>query len=387
MVSRFVAGWCVAGTAVASCAPISPRSFRRCSKLPQQVVFSELPEGAAIPLSTEDEGGFQLRVIDATPAQTLPQNEIYGLEKTTEPGAESDTGTDATTVAKVGREKKKALDAGPTDGVSHSIATGGDVLLEVALSEQAEDRKRRKNRGVSLKGGARTPGGFVIFCPYGCQIEVRDQHRGMSGQCPKCRAPFIVPVDPPDYGHRERSAEEAVIASATSPTGEWAPWFSDVHLHDLNPEKLKLKAGSLAKEFAEMDLAFGTQGLLLLQLAKKSSGLFGGGADKNKAELRARLQAYFKEGKPIAESPAAESRLYSPSELSQLKVVQPTASPSDSMFAGIAVFGDYQIAVQFPFSEGAEPSVSVVRPDRLSPVCNRTHGDCPWGEVDRSRSP
>ncbi|MEZ6056419.1 MAG: hypothetical protein R3C01_06915 [Planctomycetaceae bacterium] len=340
--------------------------FQKMQQAPQQVIFSELSQTEALPLGTEEDGGFQLRVVEATPARTLPQSEVYGLtssEDADDDDGDAEASADApgTAEAKGGSAPSETKKKGnpPPDtavgGVAHSVATGGDVLLEVALSEQAEDRKRRKKRGVSMKGGARTPGGFVIFCPYGCQIEVRDQHRGMTGQCPKCRAPFIVPTNPPDYGHKERQVEEAAVAASTSPTGEWTPWLIDVHVHDVNPEKLKLKAGSLVKEFAEMDLAFGPQGLLLMTLAKKSGGLFGGGGDKNRPETRALVQAHFKDGKGVSESPAAESRQYSIAELSQLRVVQPTATPGDSMFAGIPVFGEYQIAVQMPFSEGQHP--------------------------------
>ncbi|MFO1096305.1 MAG: hypothetical protein U0992_23825, partial [Planctomycetaceae bacterium] len=60
---------------------------------------------------------------------------------------------------------------------SHSIATAGDVLFAAAMQEQAENRERRRKR-LPMIGGAKTPGGFIIFCPYGCRVEVKEQHRG-----------------------------------------------------------------------------------------------------------------------------------------------------------------------------------------------------------------
>ncbi len=61
--------------------------------------------------------------------------------------------------------------------------------------------------------------------------------------------------------------------------------MKDLHLHTVSPDKLKLKADSLLKEFTEYDVAFSADGLLLVNVAKKSGGLFGGG-DKKKQEAR-----------------------------------------------------------------------------------------------------
>ncbi len=316
---------------------------------PPQVIFSELPEGEAQALGDVDDEGddFELNLgsptyaLASSPGSPPPEGAAAATGQTAPPPAAAPRGPQA-----------------PDDGVSHSVATAGDVLLQVALSEQQEQRRRRKERGVSLRGGARTPGGFVIYCPYGCKIEVKDQHRGMTGVCPRCRAPFIVPIDPPDYEYRQRAARAAEEQAAASPTGQWTPWLCDVHLHQVAPEKLKLKPGSLQKDFVEVDVAFSAQGLLVVNLAaKKSGGLFGGGAgtDKKKPEARAAVQQHLREGKPLPETPASDVRLFAPQEFPHIRVVQPTATPLDSMFAGIPVFGERVIAVQLPLSEGRPP--------------------------------
>lgn len=317
---------------------------------PPGVILSEVPAGEMHSMGdVDDDGGFALKIIAAKAAG----EEDAGGHALQQPAA-----SESAEAAPAAAEAAPARTAPADDGVSHSVATAGDVLLQAALSEQADERKRRKDRGVSLRGGARTPGGFVIYCPYGCRIEVKDQHRGMTGTCPKCRAPFVVPIDPPDYGYRERAAEQAAIEASASPTGGWTPWLVDLHLHQVAPEKLKLKAGSLQKEFFEVDAGFSPEGLLLVSLApKKQAPAFGGGSgtDKKKPDARAAVHLHLKENKPAAEVPANAVRIYTPDELRQMQVAQPAANPLQSMFAGIAVFGEKQIAVQLPLSEGQPP--------------------------------
>ncbi|MFV0444754.1 MAG: zinc ribbon domain-containing protein [Planctomycetaceae bacterium] len=320
---------------------------------PQSIILSEVPAGEMQSLGdVDDDAGFELKIIEAKAAGEV-DNGGYSLQ-TPPADAPAEAPPDSAPTAEARPESSTTDDA----GVSHSVATAGDVLLQAALSEQADERKRRKERGVSMKGGARTPGGFVIYCPYGCRIEVKDQHRGMTGSCPKCRAPFVVPVDPPDYGYRERAAEQAAVESSASPTGIWTPWLTDLHLHQVAPEKLKLKVGSLQKDFVEVDFGFSPEGLLLVSLApKKQAPAFGGGAgtDKKKPEARAAVHLHLKESKPASEVPANAVRIYSLEDLQQMQVAQPAANPLQSMFAGVAVFGEKQVAVQLPLTDGQPP--------------------------------
>ena len=232
--------------------------------------------------------------------------------------------------------------------LSHSEASGGDVLLNIAMQEQTEVREKRKKRKL-MAPGAKTPGGFLIFCPWGCRIEVKEQHRGMQGKCPRCKAPFIVPTDPPAY-LTEKKDEASLAAAATAATGGFQLWLNDWHWHVVSPEKLKLVAESLAKEFVEVDLGFGTDGLWVITLAKKAGGLFGGGGDKKK-EAREALLRYLGEGSPVPAMPAMEKRLYTPVQMHEFRVVQPVANRLTSMFAGVPVFGIGRVAVQVPLTD------------------------------------
>lgn len=247
--------------------------------------------------------------------------------------------------------------APPEPAVSHSIATGGDALLDIAMREEAESHKRRK-KTRKMTGGARTASGFIIFCPYGCKIEVKDTHRGMSGKCPKCRAPFLVPIDPPDYSaSKEKAADGVAAAAATAAPGGFVSWLNDQHVHTVDPVKLKLKADSLLKEFAEKDFGFSPAKLAIIASAKKAGGLFGGGAKKT-ADPREALMAHLREGKSIEEFTGAEKQVFSADQVRQLRIVQPAASRMDSMFHGIPVFGAHRIAVQLPVSDGHPQYVS-----------------------------
>lgn len=257
--------------------------------------------------------------------------------------------------AQSGDKKASATSGGPD--IPHSEATAGDVLLDIAKQEESESEGRRKQRGKRKPGDART--GFIIFCPWGHQIEVQEKHRGQMGKCPRCKAAFIVPQARADEKVAEESAVDAAVASASSEpigalvAGKFTRWMKDAHIHPLDPTKLKLKPGSLESTFETQDLAFGLDGLLMLTLSKKG-GLFGG-ADKKKLEVREAVIAHLAAGKPLSELQVASQRLFGPDTIKQIQVVQPVIYAHESMFAGIPVFGNHRIAVRLPKpSEGNE---------------------------------
>jgi len=128
---------------------------------------------------------------------------------------------------------------------SHSVSTGGDVLLEIALQEERETGKRRR-RSPKRRGKGRVILGFLVFCPNGHRIEVQDRHRGKAGRCPKCKATFIVPEmslkEQQDAEQARIAAEAATKQSATdNSAGDYSHWMTDVHLHTVDPQKLRLK--------------------------------------------------------------------------------------------------------------------------------------------------
>ena len=234
-----------------------------------------------------------------------------------------------------------------------------DALFDMVTQDVSESEQRKKKRRPnSLSGGVRTgTGGFIIYCPYGCRFEVKDAHRGMQGRCPRCRAAFIVPVDPPDYSVAKKSAEAAAPgAGASGPqdaAGAFSGWIKDLHLHTVSPDKLKLKADSLLKEFVEYDVAFSADQMLIVNIApKKTGGLFGGGGgDKKKTEARDAMLQHLKDGKSFTELPGTDKQVFTVDQVRQLRVVQPVANRAESLFAGIPVFGIGRIAVQLPYRD------------------------------------
>ena len=234
------------------------------------------------------------------------------------------------------------------NAVPHSVATGGDALLDIAIQEEREVRKKQKVRRPV--GGMTTPGGgLIIFCPYGCRVEVKQQHRGMTGKCPRCQAPFIVPVDPPQFKKSKKAAEGA---GEEGTQDKYKLWLTDLPLHVVSPEKLKLKADSLTKEFVDSDVAFSTEHLLVAILGKKQQqGLFAKGGGDKKEDVREAMLAHLRDGKPADTIPVEEKYLFGPEEAAQLKVAQPAANRAESMFHGIPVFGAGRIAIQLPFTD------------------------------------
>ena len=250
--------------------------------------------------------------------------------------------------AQPGEKKGSAVSRGAE--VPHSEATAGDLLLDIAKQEESESEGRRKQRGKRKPGETRA--GFVIFCPWGHQIEVQEKHRGQMGKCPRCKAAFIVPQARLDEKPAESAAADALVALVSSEStgtlvaGKFTRWLRDVHIHSLDPTKLKLKPGSLESTFETQDLGFGLDGLLQLSLSKKG-GLFGG-ADKKKPEVRDAVVAHLAAGKPLSELQVAAQRLFGPEAIKQIQVVQPVIYAHESMFAGIPVFGVNRIAVRLP---------------------------------------
>ncbi|HWL10302.1 MAG TPA: hypothetical protein VNQ76_18000, partial [Planctomicrobium sp.] len=130
-------------------------------------------------------------------------------------------------------------------------------------------------------------------------------------------------------------------------------WLTDLRLHVVDPEKLKLKADSLAKEFTEVDLGFSNDLFLVASLSKgkKGGGLFSKGGGK-KEDVRAELIAHLNEKKSLDELPVGESYQFSSEELlQQLKVVQPAADRATNIFHGIPVFGTNRVAIQLPLND------------------------------------
>lgn len=213
--------------------------------------------------------------------------------------------------------------------------TAEDELLDQAMQEEIESRQRRKQRRVEA-------GAIIVYCPNGHRIEVQERHRGRSGRCPQCKAPFLVPLAAPEAPKPEQTPE------AETKPDEYANWVVDCDRHQVDPTKLKLKPGSLQTGGLPVDLWFHENELYLWQLVKP--GLFGSGTDeKSREKAREKVREQLKEGTHISDVSVVHTWKLNLSEVAEeFTVVQPAPQAHASMFAGIPVFGDGRIGVRIP---------------------------------------
>jgi hypothetical protein len=296
-----------------------------------------------------DEADFDLGTADAPTRQNeiVESAPVYALKKE-EPVQDE---------AKAKAAAKRAISEFEA---AEDKAAPGENLLRVALAEEAETGSRKRLQRVTDEP---RKSGFRVYCPNGHCIEVQERHRGRTGRCPRCREPYFVPAGNWDE-ERARQEEEAKKSAAITAAvaaddakaradqpveisaGEYTRWMLDSHFHAIDLTKLKLKAGSLLKDFQDADLAFSPDGMLVVLLAKKG-GLLGGG-EKKKLATRDAVVHHLSEGKPRQELPSGAQYFFPAAQITQLRIVQPIVSAEQSMFAGVAVFGDGRIAVRLP---------------------------------------
>jgi hypothetical protein len=312
-------------------------------------------DGEDFDLGAADAPAAQNEIVQSAPTFALKAEPD---EVPAKPGAAAKPGKEAKGNAKASKSDLKSDFSNDFDkgfGADEPGA-GGDVLLRVALAEEAETGGRRRGQKLA-EGKIRT--GFRIYCPNGHCIEVQERHRGQTGRCPRCRELYHVPAgtwDEEKATEEDKAQKAAAIAAAVNAqgdankpveisAGEYTRWMLESHFHAIDLAKLKLKPGSLLKDFQEGDVGFAPDGMLVVLLAKKG-GLFGG--DKKKLATRDAVLDHLSKGKAREELPAAAQHFFAAADMPQLRIVQPIVSTEHSMFAGVPVFGDGQIAVRLP---------------------------------------
>lgn len=262
------------------------------------------------------------------PAETIPLLSTPVPESTVEPAAPIPMSVDAPPPAK----KKKKAEPVPL--------TPEEELLKIAADEEAEIAKLRK--GFKFKES------FVVYCPQGHRIRVRDKFRGKTGKCPRCESVFIVPQKSSPKPKKRTDVEIATVGGEAAVTGRFARWLNDVRIHTVVPEKLKLKADSLLNDFQSVDLGFSPNDILIVTLAA-GGGLFGGAA-KKKPAVRTAMLEYFANASATLDglTGVASKRVLAKEAFPQLVLAQPVALGTESMFGDIPIFGTGRIAVRLP---------------------------------------
>jgi hypothetical protein len=228
----------------------------------------------------------------------------------------------------------------PPRETAKPAATPEDELLKIAAAEEAEISKIRK--------GMRSKDTFVVFCPQGHRIRVREKFRGKQGKCPRCQSVFIVPQKEGPKPKKKTDVEIPTMAGgAPVVKGRYARWLDDVHLHTVVPEKLKLKADSLLNDFQSVDIGFSGDEILIVTLVT-AGGLFNSSA-KKKPGVRSAMLEYFTnpEAKPDGLTAAAK-KVVAKETFGQLALAQPAPVGTESLFGSIPIFGSGRIAVRLP---------------------------------------
>jgi hypothetical protein len=157
-------------------------------------------------------------------------------------------------------------------------------------------------------------------------------------------------VAPKELRERFYKVEEELAAKrqkeALRQSERYKRWMYDVHVHAVQPEKLKLKAGSLEKTFEPLDLGFLPEGILAVKLFKRP--VVGKGAEKKTGPVREQIVAHLQEEKPRDQLPVFAQAFFPLEVVRQIRIVQPVRAAHESMFAGVPVFGATRIAVRFP---------------------------------------
>lgn len=247
-----------------------------------------------------------------------------------------------------------------TASAAHSEATGGDALLAVAMAEEAEAAKRQTlgaGRRRLRKPGTATGETFVIYCPNGHRVQVQEKHRGKTGRCPNCKAPFFVPGAPKTAApaaEASEGTESGTVAPTASNTG-YERWILDVKLHRVNPLKLKLKPDSLVAEYDTADIGLAKDHLLLAAVFSGGGAFRGMSEPKKKPVTRQAMLEFLAEGHGLEGIPVDRHAQLTAEQAPQWKLVQPVPPGEESLFADVPVFGVGRIAVRIPSaSEGNE---------------------------------
>lgn len=305
-------------------------------------------------LDDSQKGEYAASVMEQTGLQFPPENLylLYG-----EPAPEPEASAPAEEAAPTA-ESSPAAEAASTGSETpaspeehHSVATGGDVLLSAALQEQLDQLRRPRGTKLADPNKSSTPGTFIVHCPTGHRIQVKDKHRGQTGRCPVCKSLFHVPAGPAvDPAVAAAAAAEAALQAnlAALAPGGYELWLQDLRLHLVQLTKLKLKAGSLQQEYETVDLGFGPEGLLVATVFKGGGSFRAAAEKKKKPESRAALKDHLRSGAALSESPLPRTTLIGLADLPQIRVVQPASPDEESVFADVPVFGAGMIAVRIP---------------------------------------
>jgi hypothetical protein len=136
-------------------------------------------------------------------------------------------------------------------------------------------------------------------------------------------------------------------------------WISDVWFHAIAPGSVTLKPGSAASLHTEADIALSPLGIHVVTFSdgdkkKKSLLSFGAARPADRSAQRKQVRDHVASTGEFHNLPNCDVRLIAPSNVPDLKLVQPILKVQESMFAGVPIFGEGRIAVFLPLDSDTQ---------------------------------
>jgi len=385
------------------------RRYQQINATPQKIIFSDIPAemrtdylpprlttAHASSQATLDSGSDdKFRLGSSVTTTIAPRGDSEFEIQQSQPAARSVSSAPAQTVDRptsqtpssspVAENTKPAETPAPksSEKATAAAAAGsdGDDLLSIAMAEQRETGQRR---------GAAAQTRIMIPCPE-CQalMPVTQQQAGKKIRCRSCKKVVSVPAFKRPAGQAKKKkprVEEKEAGPKIRVT-----WLNDAWLHVFSPTSLVLKPGSLADKYTLVDVAVAESGVFLVSYVsdggkKGSKPAKPAATEKSDGGMlsfvRSRLLGFMSRGAASAtdaandlkerwkkvrehvartgefkDLPNAEVQPIGKETAPQIKLVQPLARVSESMFAGVPVFGEGRIALFLPIT-GADDKQS-----------------------------
>ena len=303
--------------------------------------------------SSEDDDDFELSDAYRFNDSPVHSSETYGLSKPPEPNSAPSNGAGAKTpaqaspaeqpkpeesetqeakppAAEASEEKRPPVEEDP-NAEAHSVATGGDVLLDIALKEEQESESVRKRREAQRK-------------------KKRKSSKGRPGEEPP--SPERLAAQKRALAKRQ-AAQKRAAEKKKKAEQKYGTWLPDIRQHTINPQKLRLKPGSVEKQFDLVDVGCSAQGVIVVSLAKKPALTLFSKPKGTSEEVRQEVRAHLEADKKKDELPAPKHDFFDAEAVKKFKVVQPVVYVHESMFAGVPVFGEGRIVVCLPLKPGS----------------------------------
>lgn len=217
---------------------------------------------------------------------------------------------------------------------------GEDDLLSIAMQDEREVKKRRSDKLAERKQKQ-----MLVPCACGAWIRVHESQAGKTVRCRKCKQPVVVPQI--RRKAEKKKAEKSAAASID------VTWIEGVRFVRLAPTSIVLKPGSVADKFIEADLAITDSQIVVVAFSggdKKKRGLLSKAPKVDRAEQRKQLREQISKSGNFTGLTDVEVHTIAASHIPEIRLVQPILKASESMFAGVPVFGDGRIAVFLPIS-------------------------------------